>query len=168
MCTKSCPNLVHCSQLRTRKQMSREVGCHPQGHSVSQNQGMNWRSSGLQILWTSCIARCESASRSVMSNSPQPSVCFRETGVWRKRKIQLWVDGPLTRGFTCHSVAWGSCRWITARERHWPRGGVAPSNRGHVLLSHHLPQPGIARWSLPKPQDGKAESWLLQKQRELK
>lgn len=38
-------------------------------------------------------------------------------------------------------------------------GGVAPSNHGHNLLSDHLSQPGIARWSLPGPQDGKAESW---------
>ena len=74
--------------------MSRDVGHHPQGHSVSQNQGINWRSSGLQTLWTLCITWCESVSCSVMSNSLQPSVCFRETGVWKKRKR-----------FSCESTA---------------------------------------------------------------
>ena len=116
MCTKSCPDLVHCSHLHTRKWMSREAGCDPQGHRVSQNQGINGRNSALQILRTLCITRCESVSCSVMSNPLQLSVCFRETRVWKKKKIQLWVDGPLTRGFTCHSVAWGLCRWITAHE----------------------------------------------------
>ena len=172
VCTKSCPNLAHCSCLHTRKRMFRGAGCHPQGHRVSQNQGIHWRISGLQILRTLCIARCESMSCSVMSNSLQPTVFFRETGVWKKRKrfscesmAHLPMDLP---AHACHSVAWGFYCWTTAYEQHWPRAGVAPSNCGHVPLSHHLSQPGISRWGLPKPQDGKAESWLLQKQRELK
>ena len=83
--------------------MSREVGCDPQGHRVSQNQGINWRSSALQILQTLCITRCESVSCSVMSNPLQLSVCFRETRVWKKRKrficesmAHLPVDLPVT------------------------------------------------------------------------
>ena len=145
--------------------MSREVGCDPQGHRVSQNQGINWRSSALQILRTLCITRCESVSCSVMSNPLQLSVCFRETRVWKKRKrfscesmAHLPVDLPVT--------LWpGDCVAKSQHMRALAQGGVAPSNRGHVLLSHRLSQPGIARWSLPEPQEGQAESWLLQKQR---
>lgn len=125
------------------KLMSREIEWHPQGHTVRSRV-----QTGSQVFWILaqwfCLERLEYEKEE--GRDPTVSLCLIYPWVWVSMLIS-WLGDCVFEAYHVNS---------SNRER------VAPSDHGHILLSDNLSQPArTARWSLPKPQEAKAESWLL-------